>query len=179
MDMNREFPDSIKLAVLLKWYDWALYDVTTTLPSPYAPSLDEIAFDEATRYEVSHRYLLLPIPAERETLKQAYGSLRDQHVYPVLRIPASLSTEEKSFNIKAEDGSANHNFNIYYLNEFYFQENKLCTSSSIFFAPQYSSRVAIPTQHVLDAFSRYFCLVQFTDNKLVIKKPAQNYSSIN
>ncbi len=177
--MDREFPDSKSLAVLLKWYNWALYDITTSLANPYSPSLEEIAFDEATRYEYHHRYLLLPIPQEKETLQKTYSSLRTKQIHPVMRIPALLSKDEKEFNIRAEDGFKDDKFNCYYLNEFYFQEDELYTSNSLFFSTEYNSRLAIPLPHVLEVFSRYFCLIQFTDKGTVIKKPAHSYADIN
>lgn len=181
MNMNREFPGSANLAVLLKWYGWALYDITTSLTNPYSPSWDELVFNEATRYESSHRYLLLPIPEKGKTLQKTYASLRDEQIHPILRIPRMPSKEEKNFNIKAENGFADHNFDGYYLNEFYFQKDALYTSSSILFSYTFSltSRVTIPTPHVLSAFSNYFCLIQFTKQGTVIKRPAQNYATIN
>ena len=177
--MSREFPGSANLAVLLKWYGQALYDVTTALPRENSFSWDEIAMNEATRYQAAHRYYLLPISEPGEKLKNTYARLREQQIYPILMVPKVLSREEQKFKLSTEDGFTDHDFNCYFLNEFYFQENKLCASSSIFHTYHYPSRVTIPTPHVLDAFSRYFCLIQFTDTGLAIKKPAQNYITIN
>src|SRR3989344_4859230 len=168
--MGPEFPDSANLALIFKMYGWALYDITTSLDNPFSPSLAEIAFDESTRYEIYHRYYLLPIAKERESLTKTYASSRAGQTHPILRIPTKLSKEEKTMDIKAEDGFTSSNFNCYYLNEFYFKEDTLYTSNSLFFAPNFTSRVAIPTSRALEAFSRYFSLAQFTDDGILIKK---------
>ena len=66
--MDKEFPGSANLEVILKWYGWALYDVTTALPKEGSFSWDEIATNEATSYTISHKYYILPIPNVGETL---------------------------------------------------------------------------------------------------------------
>lgn len=177
--MYNEFPDSANLAVLLKWYGWSLYDVTTILPKEHSFSWDEIILNETSSYPFSHKHYLLPASKPGENLRDTYASLRIQQIHPMLRLPKVFSKEEQKFNISAKEGFNFRDFNYYYLNEFYFQENKLCISGSIFYSYLYPSRVTIPTPQVLDAFSNYFCLIQIANNELTVKKPAQNYTSIN
>ncbi len=178
--MVREFSGSTNLAVILKWHGWGLYDVTTQLPREDGSfSWDELVTRETDQYLIGHQYYLLPSLKEGESLKQAYASFRDSHTHPILRIPKVLSTDEKRFGILAKDGFSDRGFNCYYLNELYFREDKLITSSYIFFSHNYPSKVHIPAPNVVDTFSRYFCLLQFTDKGTVIKKPTKDVLDIN
>ena len=170
--MDKRFPGDRNLAHLLKWYGWALYDITAASARIEPFSWDEIAMsDQADYYQISHQYYLLPIPPEGETVKKAYARSRKEHTFPILRIPKG----ERRFTVTAENGFTESGFNCYYLNEFYFQEEHLRTFCPIW-AHYYSpSRITIPSKEAVDVFNQYFTLVQFIDGKIELKEPLRKF----
>ncbi|MEK6940220.1 MAG: hypothetical protein AABX31_05830 [Nanoarchaeota archaeon] len=176
--MNKRFPGDRNLADILKWYGWALYDVTVS-PARVEPfSWDEIEMqDEAKQYGLFYRYSLLPIPEEGQTLREAYKRSRDEHRYPMLKIPLfkketrELSLKKQEHHLQAEHGFRHGNYTCYFLNEFYFKEDALSTSCSPYVFYDYPSRVLIPAAEVVDVFTCYFTIATFTDTNIIFVEP--------
>lgn len=174
--MNKRFPGDRNLADLLKWYGWGLYDITTTLPRADSFSWEEIAGCEASHYLISHRYYLLPLPEEGKTVRQTYAVLRNNSTFPILRIPKTRLKEELHSTIEAEEGFVQADFSCYFLSEFYFQEDNLFASSSIFFSYNYPSRVTVPAKQAVEVFNRYFSLITFAkDGSVLYVEPYKKY----
>lgn len=175
--MDKRFSGDSTLAHILKWYGWGLYDVTTVMPRVTSFSWKEIAGPGAAEhYHLYHRYYLLPLPEEGESVKMAYINSRNERTYPILRIPKIKPKEERHFMINAEDGFNGGNFDCYFLNELYFQEKNLSASSSIFFSDEYPSRVSIPAKQAVDVFSHYFALVTIvTDGGVLYQEPLNKF----
>jgi len=170
--MDQRFLGDTNLAHILKWYGWALYDITAPSVRIEPFSWDEIDMrDQAEHYQISHRYYLLPIPQEGESIKKAYAKSKKEHTFPILRIPK----EERRYTVIAEDGFRESGFNCYYLNEFYFQEAHLRTFCPIWANYHSPSRITIPSKEAVEVFSQYFSLVQFIDGKIEFKGPLQKY----
>ena len=166
--MDKRFPGDRNLAHILKWYSWALYDITAASVRIEPFSWDEIAMrDQADFYEISHRYYLLPLPQEGETVKKAYARSRKEQTFPILRIPKG----ERRFTVIAENGFTESDFNCYYLNEFYFQEEHLRTFCTIWANYHSPSRITIPAKEAADIFSQYFAVIQFIDGNIKFKEP--------
>src|SRR3989338_11141067 len=156
--MERTVPGTRNLSHILQWHGWSLYDITTS-PARIEPlTWDEIPMrDQAFELTFFHHYLLLPIPKENETLKNAYVQSRKEGLFPVLCVPK----HHPEYDIKASDGYRDKEKKIdcYFLNELYCREDAVSAFSAPCVYQTYSSTVIIPIQNVVEVFSHYFAVI--------------------
>ncbi|MDP3698343.1 MAG: hypothetical protein Q8R47_02040 [Nanoarchaeota archaeon] len=175
--MDKRFPGDRNLADILKWYGWALYDITISPARVESLSWDEIEMQDAAKYySLFHRYSLLPIPEDGQTLREVYKRSREAQTYPVLKIPSQkrtweMSLKKQEYHLQAEHGFAHGDSRCYFLNEFYFREDTLSTSSSPYVFYDYPSKLIIPAAEVIDVFTHHFTIATFTDTGPVCKEP--------
>ena len=66
-------------------------------------------------------------------------------------------------------------YTCYFLNEFYFKEEALYASSSIFFSYYNPSRISVPAKQAVEVFSRYFSLITFAGEGVLYQEPLNKY----
>ncbi len=180
--MKQRFHGDRILADILKWYGWGLYDVTTPASRQEPLSWDEMEMlDLAHFYHVSHKYSLLPIPKAGDTIRKAFMESRDQHIFPVLKMPTvnpppfELPGEKRGFHVDAQYPYLYNNFSCYFLNELWFREHQLRAFTSPYTFQYHPSQLTIPTGEVVDVFSQYFTLMQFTDSGVEFREPLSRF----
>lgn len=172
--MELTVPGTRNLSPILEWHGWSMYDITTP-PNRIEPlTWEEIPMrDQASELTFFHRYLLLPLPKENETIKEAYVNSRRDGFFPVLGIPV----ENREFNLGARDGYRDRakGIDYYFLNEFYCREDAISAFSAPCVYRTHPSTVIIPMPKVVEVFSRYFAIIQFTPKGVKVQKVKKNF----